>query len=154
MRDIQRVFLHEVGHGIGLNHPEGAKAVMNAMISDLDVLAGDDIAAVQALYGPPAPPPTPPPATPTTTAGHANADTSRPSADRRGQLANISTRMKVGLDDDVLIGGFIITGARAEASDPARDRARPWPPAASEARWTIQCSSCYDGTRRTNLAER
>lgn len=112
--DIQRVFLHEVGHGIGLNHFEGAKAVMNAMISDLDVLASDDIAGVQALYGAPAPtppPPTPPPATPTP------APTPMPTAppsNNPGQLANISTRMRVGLEDDVLIGGFIISGSESK----------------------------------------
>ena len=108
--DIQRVFLHEVGHGIGLNHFEGTKAVMNAMISDLDVLANDDIAGVQAMYGAPAP--TPPPATPTPTPPPPTptpAPTASPSAG--GELANISTRMKVGLDEDVLIGGFIITGS-------------------------------------------
>lgn len=110
--DIQRVFLHEVGHGIGLNHFEGTKAVMNAMISDLDVLANDDVAGLQAMYGAPAPnpppatppPATPPPATPTP------APTAPPS-NKGGELANISTRMKVGLDEDVLIGGFIITGS-------------------------------------------
>ena len=46
--DIRRVFLHEVGHGIGLNHPDQAgqnvQAVMNAMISDLEVPAQDDTA--------------------------------------------------------------------------------------------------------------
>ncbi len=111
LADIQRVFLHEVGHGIGINHFEGTKAVMNAMISDLDVLANDDIAGVQALYGAPAPTPppaTPPPATPPPTATPAP---SAPPTGNPGQLANISTRMRVGLDDDVLIGGFIITGS-------------------------------------------
>ena len=111
--DIQRVFLHEVGHGIGLNHFEGTKAVMNAMISDLDLLAGDDIAGVQALYGAPAPtppPPTPPPATPTPTPPPPTPAPTAPPTNQPGQLANISTRMRVGLEDDVLIGGFIISG--------------------------------------------
>ena len=107
--DIQRVFLHEVGHGIGLNHFEGTKAMMNAMISDLDGLAGDDIAGVQALYGAPAPPPTPPPATPTP----APTPVAPPSGNP-GQLANISTRMRVGVEEDVLIGGFIISGSESK----------------------------------------
>ena len=109
--DIQRVFLHEVGHGIGLGHFEGTKAVMNAMISDLDVLANDDVAGVQALYGAPAPtppPPTPPPATPTPTPAPT---ATPPPPGPGGQLANISTRMKVGVDEDVLIGGFMIVGS-------------------------------------------
>lgn len=118
--DIRRVFLHEVGHGIGLNHPDQAgqnvSAVMNAMISNLEVPANDDISGVQALYGAPAPtppPPTPPPATPTppppTPPPTPPPATPPPAAS--GQLANISTRMKVGLDDEVLIGGFIISGS-------------------------------------------
>jgi hypothetical protein len=111
--DVQRVFLHEVGHGIGLTHFEGTKAVMNAMIGDLDVLAGDDVAGVQALYGAPAPTPppaTPPPVVPTPTP----APTAPPTNTNPGQLANISTRMRVGLDDDVLIGGFIISGSESK----------------------------------------
>lgn len=59
--DIRRVFLHELGHGLGLNH-SGTNTVMNPSISDLDVLAADDIAGVQAMYGAPAAPtPTPTP---------------------------------------------------------------------------------------------
>ena len=112
--EIRRVFLHEVGHGIGLNHPDQAgqnvQAVMNAMISDLEVLSNDDISGVQAIYGAPAPtppPPTPPPATPPPTPP----PSTPPPSKEPGQLANISTRMKVGLDNEVLIGGFIITGS-------------------------------------------
>lgn len=89
--DIRRVFLHEVGHGIGMNHAPG-DAIMNAMISDRDVLAADDIAGAQSMYGAAAP--TPPP-------------TSNPT-----RLANISTRMRVGLNDELLIGGFIIKGSQ------------------------------------------
>ena len=112
--DIRRVFLHEVGHGIGLNHPDQAgqsvQAVMNAMISDLEVLAGDDISGIQSLYGAPAPtPPPPPPPTPTPAP---TAPPSTPPPAPGGQLANISTRMKVGVGDDVLIGGFMISGSQ------------------------------------------
>ena len=108
--DIRRVFLHEVGHGIGLNHPSGVDAVMNAMISNREVLSNDDIAGIQQIYGAPAATPTPAPTpTPTPTPAPTVAPTNPPS-----HLANISTRMKVGLGEDVLIGGFIISGAESK----------------------------------------
>jgi hypothetical protein len=100
--DVRRVFLHELGHGLGLGHPDTAgqrvTAVMNSIVSDQEVLSSDDIAGGQSLYGPPiAPPPTPTP--PPGTASH---------------LANISTRVKVGLDDNVLIGGFMVQGSQSK----------------------------------------
>ena len=55
--DVQRVALHELGHVLGLDHPDEAgqsvTAVMNSHISDLDSLAADDITGTQSLYGPP-----------------------------------------------------------------------------------------------------
>jgi hypothetical protein len=107
--DIRRVFLHELGHGLGLGHPDTGgqrlAAVMNSLVSDQEVLSTDDIAGGQYLYGTaviPTPTPTPTPsATPTPT----------PTAPA-SHLANISTRLKVGLNDNVLIGGFIIQGAQ------------------------------------------
>lgn len=53
--DIQRVVLHELGHVLGLDHPDengqSVTALMNSHVSDLDVLAQDDIDGAQSLYG-------------------------------------------------------------------------------------------------------
>src|SRR5437868_4041723 len=115
--DIRRVFLHEMGHTLGLGHPDTGgqhvAAVMNSIVSDQEVLAADDIAGGQSLYGAgsgvaPMPTPTPtaaPPATPN--------PTSTPGTSA-GHLANISTRMKVGSGQNVLIGGFIIKGTQSK----------------------------------------
>ncbi len=94
--DIRRVLLHELGHALGLGHPDTAgqhvDAVMNSVISNRETLSSDDIAGAQSMYGAPVgPTPTPAPS----------------------RFANISTRMQVGLNDDVLIGGFIITGSQS-----------------------------------------
>lgn len=93
--DIRRVFLHELGHALGLNHASG-DVVMNALTSDREVLAPDDVAGAQSMYGAPAPTPTPTPTPSSSTSS----------------LVNISTRMRVGVGDDVLIAGFIIEGTQ------------------------------------------
>lgn len=103
--DIRRVFLHELGHALGLGHPDTGgqqvTAVMNSIMSNQEVLAADDVAGAQYLYGASTGTPTPTP-TPSAT----------PSA--ACHLANISTRLKIGVADNVLIGGFIIRGTQSK----------------------------------------
>jgi hypothetical protein len=86
--------VHELGHVLGLAHPDDhgqhVDAIMNSITSDRETLSSDDIAGGQSLYGAPAPTPTPTPSS--------------------SHLANISTRLNVGVNDDVLIGGFIVRG--------------------------------------------
>jgi len=63
--DTQTVWLHELGHGLGLGHSSDQNAVMYAYYSDLQRdLADDDINGITALYpsgGEPTPTPTPTP---------------------------------------------------------------------------------------------
>ena len=60
--DLHRVALHELGHSLGLDHPDEAmppqtvSAIMNSRITSLDTLSMDDITGAQNLYGPPGPP--------------------------------------------------------------------------------------------------
>src|SRR5216683_185140 len=55
--DVRRVLLHELGHVMGLEHPdEGGQtvaAIMNHTTSDVDTLQADDEAGIRALYPPP-----------------------------------------------------------------------------------------------------
>ena len=95
--DIHRIALHELGHVLGLDHPDDhgqtVDAIMNANVGTLDSLQADDIAGVVALYGAPPNPPAP---------------------TGNGRLAQLSTRGSVGTGDKVMIGGFIIPGTVAK----------------------------------------
>jgi hypothetical protein len=89
--DIHRIALHELGHVLGLDHPDengqNVVAIMNSIVSTVDTLQADDVAGAVSRYGAPANPP------PTT---------------GDSQILEISTRGLVGTGDNVMIGGFII----------------------------------------------
>jgi hypothetical protein len=57
--DIRRVVIHELGHVLGLKHPDQATppqnvtAIMNSQVSNIDTMQADDIAGAQLLYAAP-----------------------------------------------------------------------------------------------------
>jgi len=52
--DFHRVVIHELGHVLGLDHPDDAgqlvTAIMNRRVSDIDTPQADDLAGIRAIY--------------------------------------------------------------------------------------------------------
>ena len=102
--DIRRVLTHELGHALGLDHPDqhgqNVDAIMNSMISNRETLSADDISGAQSMYAVPTPTPSPTPMpTPNPSESH---------------FANISTRMDVGTGNNVMIAGFTVRGSQSK----------------------------------------
>jgi hypothetical protein len=102
--DIRRVLIHELGHALGLDHPDDhgqhVDAIMNSVTSDRETLSADDISGAQSMYAAPGPTATPTP-------------TPMPSPSG-SHFANISTRMNVGTGNNVMIAGFIVSGSQTK----------------------------------------
>jgi hypothetical protein len=105
--DIRRVLTHELGHALGLDHPDqhgqNVDAIMNSVTSDRETVSNDDISGAQFMYSAastPTPTPTPTPI-----------PNGNPAA---SHFANISTRTNVGTGDNVMIGGFIVSGSQSK----------------------------------------
>lgn len=94
-QDFHRVAIHEFGHTLGLDHPDGAGqqvvAIMNSTVSNIDTVQADDIAGVQSIY---------------------STGPAYQSSINASVLRNISTRGFISTGDNVLIGGFIIQGSQ------------------------------------------
>ena len=129
--DIRRVLIHEIGHALGLDHPDQAgqhvAAIMNSLVSNIDTAVTDDINGIQAIYGArtsggtptPTPTPTPPPPTPTpaptvTPSQRSVSISASPTFIHRGQTATFTISLSSSSSSPVTVQ--YVPGGSARAS--------------------------------------